>query len=525
MNSASIRSFLLVPVLCFACKPGADESKPACDTEQLRATTTKLAQLPPSERGRAAWDGLKSACPLPQAIVAHYDTEDPRKLSRLYNPAQENRELEPLIREACRDWDTLRAVMQDTLPLPEQRALASFNACQAERYEVIPSHQVSGFTSTEVTWAVHQWLLDHGVERDLAMPITLGILAYELELGSPVREQPGLVLPAAVGLPLVDGRAVYVEPQDNGESVASEMAAALSTGSRVLVTADAKVPFATMLDLLDDAGEAGRLTLDLVVSSPEQGITILALKTPPRPESRYFPAMTVEITADGKCSGRSAADVESTPIACGSPDAVWLFAKDVKRKFPRAETVIISADPKVPLQQVVDVIAAVQGTLPFALFSRTAAHQHHLAGLDESGNLIGADELAVDAVSLMEAVKQHKLEGTTVEVPSKVEHGKPEVSGGLDSDIIFRIVRAHIKEVQRCHEEGLSKNPSLAGSVSINFVITGEGKVASAAVEENTLDNVVVASCIAKAVKRWIFPKPKGGGNVIVTYPFELSVE
>ncbi len=54
-------------------------------------------------------------------------------------------------------------------------------------------------------------------------------------------------------------------------------------------------------------------------------------------------------------------------------------------------------------------------------------------------------------------------------------------------------------------------------------MITGTGKVGSSVVQESTLKDKKVASCIAKAVKRWKFPKPKGGGNVIVTYPFVLS--
>jgi hypothetical protein len=34
-----------------------------------------------------------------------------------------------------------------------------------------------------------------------------------------------------------------------------------------------------------------------------------------------------------------------------------------------------------------------------------------------------------------------------------------------------------------------------------------------------------VGSCIASAVRRWQFPKPPGGGTVIVTYPFVLAAD
>ncbi|NJO54281.1 MAG: energy transducer TonB, partial [Bacteroidales bacterium] len=77
--------------------------------------------------------------------------------------------------------------------------------------------------------------------------------------------------------------------------------------------------------------------------------------------------------------------------------------------------------------------------------------------------------------------------------------------------------------VRSCYNAGLTKNPNLQGRVAVNFVITGTGKVGSSVVQESTVKDSSVANCIAKAVKRWQFPKPRGGGNVIVTYPFNLE--
>ena len=42
-------------------------------------------------------------------------------------------------------------------------------------------------------------------------------------------------------------------------------------------------------------------------------------------------------------------------------------------------------------------------------------------------------------------------------------------------------------------------------------------------VSSTTLSDKNVGNCVAKAVKRWKFPKPRGGGNVVVTYPFVLE--
>jgi len=97
------------------------------------------------------------------------------------------------------------------------------------------------------------------------------------------------------------------------------------------------------------------------------------------------------------------------------------------------------------------------------------------------------------------------------------------VKGMMDKDIIRRIVRAHINEIRYCYNQGLAKDPALEGRVSIQFTIGATGKVAGAVVEESTLSDPKVGECMVKAVKRWVFPKPDGGGNVVVTYPFVLE--
>ncbi|KIG16627.1 hypothetical protein DB30_04246 [Enhygromyxa salina] len=99
----------------------------------------------------------------------------------------------------------------------------------------------------------------------------------------------------------------------------------------------------------------------------------------------------------------------------------------------------------------------------------------------------------------------------------------PRVGGPLDKDVIRRIVRAHMNEVSSCYNAGLAKNPSLAGRVVVDFVVDGQGLVSTAKVSDTTLGDATVGQCIAQAVKRWKFPKPRGGGLVTVSYPFVLA--
>jgi Ca-activated chloride channel family protein len=104
-----------------------------------------------------------------------------------------------------------------------------------------------------------------------------------------------------------------------------------------------------------------------------------------------------------------------------------------------------------------------------------------------------------------------------------VRQASPTVTGSLDRDIIRRIVRAHINEVRSCYNDALSKDPNIAGHISIQMTIEANGKLSTAVVGANTTKDDALAQCIAKAAKKWTFPKPADGGTVTVIYPFQLS--
>ena len=74
-----------------------------------------------------------------------------------------------------------------------------------------------------------------------------------------------------------------------------------------------------------------------------------------------------------------------------------------------------------------------------------------------------------------------------------------------------------------CYERELVKSPNLMGRVMIQFTIGGNGTVLNSIVQSSTMGNPPTEQCIATAVRRWEFPKPQGGGIVMVTYPFVLK--
>ncbi len=105
----------------------------------------------------------------------------------------------------------------------------------------------------------------------------------------------------------------------------------------------------------------------------------------------------------------------------------------------------------------------------------------------------------------------------------QIKPGEAMVKGSLSKEVIRRVIRQHINEIRFCYEQVLATKPDLAGRVSIQFVISATGAVTGSKVADSTLGSSTAEQCIAKAVQRWTFPSPEGGGVVIVTYPFVLA--
>jgi len=96
----------------------------------------------------------------------------------------------------------------------------------------------------------------------------------------------------------------------------------------------------------------------------------------------------------------------------------------------------------------------------------------------------------------------------------------PVVMGSLDKELIRKVIHANRGQIRFCYESQLNRFPKLEGKVAIKFVISPSGSVASSSVAQSTIGNPELETCVAGRVRTWMFPKPKGGGVVIVTYPF-----
>jgi outer membrane biosynthesis protein TonB len=98
--------------------------------------------------------------------------------------------------------------------------------------------------------------------------------------------------------------------------------------------------------------------------------------------------------------------------------------------------------------------------------------------------------------------------------------GRTTVVGGLSREVINRVIQKHYNEIKYCYEKELTHDPGLYGKITVLFVISGDGRVGDALVQQTTMSSEPVESCMLNHVKRWAFPAPQGGGTVQVTYPY-----
>jgi RNA polymerase sigma factor (sigma-70 family) len=99
----------------------------------------------------------------------------------------------------------------------------------------------------------------------------------------------------------------------------------------------------------------------------------------------------------------------------------------------------------------------------------------------------------------------------------------------MDKEYIRAAVRAIIPLLSECYEEGLARDPTLAGKVVVEFTIEGEPKVGGivgeSAIdpEESDLADPVVRECIQETMHALEIDPPAEGGVVKVRYPFAFA--
>lgn len=105
-----------------------------------------------------------------------------------------------------------------------------------------------------------------------------------------------------------------------------------------------------------------------------------------------------------------------------------------------------------------------------------------------------------------------------------VDEGGSVFDEGLTKEEVDNVVKAHIREIQRCQTLASEGSRGVEGKVAVDFVITSAGSVTGAKVGSSSVSNELLNECLVSRVKTWRFPKPVGGVNVKISYPFFFRV-
>ncbi len=100
---------------------------------------------------------------------------------------------------------------------------------------------------------------------------------------------------------------------------------------------------------------------------------------------------------------------------------------------------------------------------------------------------------------------------------------KTVILGGLDPDVIRRILVENIPRFRYCYQKELdSAKRAFNGVVKLNFIIGASGHVTKAGVEGNSSLPGSVRGCVVNVLRRIKFPSPMGGGVVEVGQPMNF---
>lgn len=86
---------------------------------------------------------------------------------------------------------------------------------------------------------------------------------------------------------------------------------------------------------------------------------------------------------------------------------------------------------------------------------------------------------------------------------------------------VWAVVQEHQAELTACYEQRLAEGKSVRGEVVLSFVIGRDGVPAKARVKKSTLADAAVETCLLRAARTWVFPRPSADQPVDLPLHFD----
>ncbi|MBW2702134.1 MAG: AgmX/PglI C-terminal domain-containing protein [Deltaproteobacteria bacterium] len=275
--------------------------------------------------------------------------------------------------------------------------------------------------------------------------------------------------------------------------------------------------------------------LNLTVTVTNKGLYIAGLggvigQPGGRAAERGSPSVPVLLSGD-TCREARARRI-STSEKCHDLSRLRRLLTQIKDQFPEESRIIFLAEPDVSVAALVGIMDASREHDGRILFPDAVLTQSVGGG---KGKMLGGGFGGGGLGGGLEGLGRKRSDsdgGNTIGVGGlgkrggernvRISVGRPIVMGSLSMESIRRVMHSHRDQIEFCYSKELIRNPNLAGKVTIKFTISPKGFVQSATVSATTLKNATVERCMSGKIRNWKFPEPKGGGIVIVTYPFIL---
>ncbi|MBL4685203.1 MAG: AgmX/PglI C-terminal domain-containing protein [Nannocystaceae bacterium] len=115
------------------------------------------------------------------------------------------------------------------------------------------------------------------------------------------------------------------------------------------------------------------------------------------------------------------------------------------------------------------------------------------------------------------------LPACTLPMPPESRWAKTVPIGGaatsIDKSLIQSVVRAHHGDLRTCYEDGLRRDETLSGRMSVTWTMQA-GVVVDTTLVETSLNDPCVVTCVLDEVGTWEFPEFSSSGTIRISYPF-----
>ena len=91
--------------------------------------------------------------------------------------------------------------------------------------------------------------------------------------------------------------------------------------------------------------------------------------------------------------------------------------------------------------------------------------------------------------------------------------------GDFDPRIVAMRIRGEATRIKRCYERELARDPTLRGTVRVEFTIMPDGQVVAVNATENSV-SPVVGECVVEVLDALTFSPGPVGGSVRYRFPF-----